>query len=282
MDGPRDGYWSECPRCGYMSSVLQASIRADTGPRAIDEAARVHALGAIRRANFDRILDVIERLRPGQRGRVLDVGAGYGWFLDAAASRGYEVTGIEPDRGDAAHARKHAVIDGFFPADLPAGAVYDVITFHDVFEHLDDPGAVARSIHERLSDGGLAVVNIPNSRGILFRIARTLNAAGIHRPFDRMWQRGLPSPHRSYFHPDALADVFKKAGFREVHRSALPSMSREGLWSRLRFDRSMPVAASVAVWVALTAGWPVLRVLPSDISLHVFEKVGVMRQDNNA
>lgn len=271
MNGPRNGYWFECARCGYMSSTLEASIRAQTDTPAIDEAARVEALGAIRRRNFEHILDVIGRLRAG-RGRVLDVGSGYGWFLDAAAARGYEVVGIEPDRGDAAHARAHTVIDGFFPDDLPGNAMFDVITFHDVFEHVDDPAAVARAVHDRLTPGGLAVINLPNSRGALFRIARGLNAIGVRGPFDRMWQRGFPSPHRSYFHPGALAGVFAGTGLREIHRGALQSFSHDGLWARLRFDRSMPAAAAAAVWAALTVGQPVLSMLPSDISFHVFQK----------
>jgi SAM-dependent methyltransferase len=274
MSGPNRGYWFECPGCGFLASNLSSSI-GGTAPRVLDEAARLRALKGLRRANFERILDAMAPYATTRPCRLLDVGSAHGWFLDAAVLRGYDAVGVEPDPDPAelARSRNHRVIAGRFPEALGNDECFDIITFNDAFEHLDDPAAVAAAVHRHLNPGGLAVVNLPNSLGALFRIARALNAVGIHAPFDRMWQRGFPSPHRSYFHQAALALLFERAGFREVHRGTLPGVSSAGLWSRLRYDGAMSPWSSAVIWLAIMAGRPLLSVLPSDISFHVFERV---------
>lgn len=85
-----------------------------------------------------------------------------------------------------------------------------------------------------------------------------------------MWQRGFPSPHLTYFHPVALAGMLRSHGFREVHRSTLPSFTRTGLWQRLRYDRRSSLFVSAVQWLALGLLSPLQTLLPSDISFQVF------------
>jgi SAM-dependent methyltransferase len=274
MRGPTRGYWFECDACGHLSSNLAVSI-GGRAERILDEAARLRALERLRRSNFARVLDALDVVSMPRRSRLLDVGCGHGWFLDAAVLRGYDAVGVEPDADLAAlaRARNHRVIDGFFPTALIPDDRFDVVTFHDVFEHMDAPRLVVSEVFNRLNPGGIVVVNLPSSRGALFRIARALDAVGMHGPFDRMWQRGFPSPHLSYFTPDGLASLFVREGFREVHRRSLQSLSTAGLWSRLRYDGARSVPTAAALWLALTLAHPLLSVLPPDIMLHVFQRV---------
>jgi 2-polyprenyl-3-methyl-5-hydroxy-6-metoxy-1,4-benzoquinol methylase len=73
-----------------------------------------------------------------QKGRVLDLGAGIGAFLNAMKQRGWEITGIEPDAGARQQARHLFGIDlretGFLN-ELPAGS-FDAITLWHVLEHV--------------------------------------------------------------------------------------------------------------------------------------------------
>jgi 2-polyprenyl-3-methyl-5-hydroxy-6-metoxy-1,4-benzoquinol methylase len=269
------GYAFECTRCGLQASNLQPAI--DDAGRAttqLDEAFRHDALEPLRRANFERVLDVLDHLRKPQQRRLLDVGCAHGWFVEAAERRGYAVTGLEPDARIAAVARTRAqrIIAGFFPGDLPAAERYDVITFHDVFEHLPDPRGALAACHERLDDDGLLVLNLPSSEGVLFRTARALARIGIAGPLDRLWQRGFPSPHLTYFTPEVLASMLRAEGFEEVHRSSLPSFTREGLWQRLRYDRATSIVRAAMLWPPLWALSLVIRWLPGDISLQVFRR----------
>jgi SAM-dependent methyltransferase len=261
-----------CPDCGHLVSTLEAAIEQPSAEGQLDEERREAALSAVRRKNFDIILDRLTALTPCEGSVLLDVGCAHGWFLDAAARRGYVAYGIEPDRqvGTRTSQRGHAVVAGFFPDDLPAGVHYDVIAFNDVFEHVDDPGRILDACRDRLRAGGLLVINLPSSRGVFFRIAAALDRVGMHRPYERLWQRGFPSPHRSYFHPDALARLAERHGFREAYRGTLDSFQAEGLWQRLRFDTSAPLLVSAILWVGICLAAPLLRRLPADISLHVF------------
>lgn len=274
MIGPKRGYWFECRRCGFLASALEPAIGDNDRHDAIDEECRREALDELRHLNFERALDDLERHRTSESPSLLDVGCAHGWFLQAASRRGYLATGLEPDPNIAAEARQAGlpVLPGYFPRDLPTREPFDVISFHDVFEHLTSPKEAAEACFDRLAPGGLLVLTLPSSRGVLFRLARLFSRVGLHGPLDRLWQRGFPSPHLSYFHPAILAELMRACGFREIHRGSLPSFSRRGSWQRLRYDRRSSVLTSAVQWLALGALSPVLRVLPSDISLQIFRR----------
>lgn len=264
------GWRFDCPQCGFLASTLAPSIGVDTAT--IDERERERALVGIRHRSFAHLLDRLDATGPLAQRRLLDVGCAHGWFLDLARERGYRAKGIEPDGAVAnvARAKGHDVVTGFFPQDLQPGERFDVIVFNDVFEHLPDPRAVLRATRERLSDGGQLLLNLPSSRGIVYRAANLLQGAGMRGPHDRLWQAGLPSPHLSYFHPEGLARLVTSESFDEIERGTLPLYDVPTLWSRLRFARGTPLPIAAAAWLALAAMSPFLRWLPADISYQIF------------
>ncbi|HSM05012.1 MAG TPA: class I SAM-dependent methyltransferase [Longimicrobiales bacterium] len=226
------------------------------------------------------MLDVISRLAeapPLADSRLLDVGSAHGWFLDAARGRGAQAEGIEPDPELHAFsvARGLPVTEGFFPDDLPSpggSGGYDWIVFNDVLEHVPDPRAVLRASAERLAAGGILVVNGPSRRGFFFRMARLFHRLGYRAPLDRMWQRGLPSPHLSYFEPATLQAMARSEGLTEIHRFPLPSLSRDGLRERLAYAGSIPGPIRFVMWLALWVASPMIAILPRDIQVQVFRR----------
>ena len=171
-----------CPACGFYASTLPVKINQ---VRRIDEINRERALQPLRSMNFSRILaDCADLLPSGAN--VLDVGCAHGWFLDAANSAGYRCTGIDPDYQIAARARAagHTVIDGLFPDAMLMDQRYDIITFHDVLEHLPQIDQVVAQLSQHLNDGGLTIVNLPVSDGLIFRLTRALaRAVKINGPY---------------------------------------------------------------------------------------------------
>lgn len=273
MDGPYRGYWYACPNCDFLCSNLSPTIGVHNASHAIDEAGRRKGLEHLRRANFEDILDFIDRCRQGNHVRLLDVGCAHGWFLQAARERNYKVAGIEPDPSSASLASPDLnVITGYFPDMLPKGASFDLICFNDVLEHLPDPRAIADACFDRLAPNGLLIVNLPSSQGVLFQICRALARVGIGWPIDRMWQRGLPSPHLTYFHPVILARLLGTHGFRELHRRQLPAIQQTGLWARLRCDEQSSAIKSGILWISITILSPLLKFLPSDATVQIFQK----------
>jgi len=251
-----------CPSCGFLASTLTPG--AGTG---------VEGLEALRKHNYARLLDRLETLRPLQGARILEVGCAWGWFLAAARERGASVQGIEPERANAELARAAGlpVEVGYFPADLEASGPFDAIVFNDVFEHIPQPSALLGPLEALLAPDGLLVINLPSSAGALFRLARTLDRVGVHGPFERLWQKGFPSPHISYFNPNNLRLLVERhSGLRRALEFPLDSVLREGLSERIGSSHR-----GLAGTLMLAGIWTmsfVLPLLPSDIHVGVFRR----------
>lgn len=146
----------------------------------------------------------------GAKGRVLDVGCGRGFLLDAFRRRGWEVQGTELDERSAAHAREalgipvHVGPPGSEP--WPDGHFDAVVLWH-VLEHLPDPSAELARVRRLLASGGVLMVGIPDFGSPEARLAR------------QGWFH-LDVP-RHLCHPSAgwLAAALDEAGF-EVRRSS--------------------------------------------------------------
>jgi SAM-dependent methyltransferase len=277
MHSLRHDWCFACPVCGCLASNLRPHIGNGQVADIIDEKQREISLVSLRKKNFERILDRIDSMTDPARRSLLEVGCAHGWFLDAATKRGYDVHAIEPDAPIAAlpACRGHDVTIGFFPDALPPAQRYDVIVFNDVFEHLPDPRAALAACRQRLQPDGLLVINLPNSDGTFFRIATLLDRLSIPGPHDRMWQKGFPSPHVSYFHPNALTRLTGREGFAEIYRGTLDSLDRRGLWQRLRLDRRSSLFRAIATWLGITVASPLLGWLPSDISLQIYKPTSI-------
>jgi 2-polyprenyl-3-methyl-5-hydroxy-6-metoxy-1,4-benzoquinol methylase len=155
-----------------------------------------------------KYLDYLVRLlrdhgvAPG--GRVLDVGAGYGFFLAALERAGYETDGLELSEHAAAEARQRVrgqvLVQGAeepfpFPDDR-----FDAVTLMDVIEHLQDYGRTLASCRRCLKPGGK-----------LFVI--TLNAHSLARPLlGRRWAWYQDSTHIHMFTPRMLREGLAQAG----------------------------------------------------------------------
>jgi SAM-dependent methyltransferase len=262
-----------CPTCGYEFSTLEPEIQSGESAITIDEPMREAGLKDLREHNFPILIDRLAECGLAREASVLDVGSAHGWFLKALVQRGYKAHGIEPDREMAAMTRAAGldVYEGFFPDDLPEGEQYNAITFNDVFEHLPHIDEVARHCIERLKPGGLLLINSPNTQGAFYRIARLTRLAGIHGLWDRMWQKGLPSPHLSYFSIGSLVALLRRTGFSEATRFVIQVDQAKGSWSRIRYT-GMAFPAATIVWAGLLIARPIMKMLPSDFVVVIFRK----------
>ncbi len=272
----RRPWLARCPSCGFLEAGLSVRAQDEAARAAIDESHRESGLRALRQRNFDRILDRLDAVGNGRRGRLLDVGCAHGWFLEAARARGFDACGIEPDPAICALAQSKGleVRTGYFPDDIPDGEMFDVIVFNDVFEHLPASATVLRACCRRLVPGGLLAINLPSSRGTFYRLADGLDRCGICGPFERMWQKNFASPHLLYLTPAHLDRLAERAGLINLHGSSLPSVEAAGLWARLRYDRSGSIAAAAIVWLGVVTALPILHLLPADIFLGIYRKPG--------
>lgn len=238
-----------CDACTLYA--LRRETLEDTGGE-LDREHVVPGLRALRERNYRTVLDV---LRPWQGGRLLDVGCSAGLFLASAQAAGFRCHGIEPDpyfRCQAEGIVPGAVAAGHFPADLPSDwHSFDVITFHDVLEHLPDPIAALSEAKRLLNPGGVIAVSLPVADGFAFRLGCLLGRMGIRFALQRLFQVGFPYPHWFYFSRQSLARVAPRAGLQVARTIPLASFSWQGMWDRARTHLVHPERARE--WARLAA-----------------------------
>jgi 2-polyprenyl-3-methyl-5-hydroxy-6-metoxy-1,4-benzoquinol methylase len=262
-----------CQSCAYEGSTLGNAINSSDENITLDETAREIALKSLRTENFRAIVETAVRIDGTARKSLLDVGCAHGWFLEQARSH-FEVLGLEPDTqvGQKAAQRGLPVREGYFPEALRDDEKFDVIVFNDVIEHIPDIANAVDDCRRRLNAHGLLILNLPNSRGFFYRLAKVLAQVGLAGPFERMWQKGMPSPHVHYFDPHSLAAFVAPHGFTQRYMGELPSLRREGLLERLRFFKKANPVTTYVQFLILSCIIPMLRLFSSDIILMIFEK----------
>lgn len=265
----------QCIECSYEGSTLEPRILEQRVGNDLDEHAREDALRTLRIANFDILARRVALLLPAApRGprRLLDVGCAHGWFLQRMSGE-YEVAGIEPDPliADIARGRGFDVKSGFFPS-VVGEETYDVIAFNDVLEHIPDVAGTLAACHAHLNAGGHVIVNAPDRTGFLYRLSKAMARVGLGRSFDRMWQVGFPSPHLHYFDTPTMERLARKAGFSVADTFALPTASYDGLYSRVRYDKSVSAVKAGLLTAIIGALIPALTILPADIRVWILRK----------
>ncbi len=232
----------------------------------INESARAEALKDIRYENFGQILQAISFYKP-DGGKLLDVGAAHGWFLELAGSK-FNALGLEPDQTVAKETlgRGVNIRIGYFPEALAPTEMFDVIVFNDVLEHIPNISQVITDCKTHLNHNGLLVINLPNSDGIFYRVGALLCRLGTQGFFNRMWQKDLPSPHLHYFNRANLVKLLGNTGLHVLRNDRLESVKLAGLYRRLTYaNNQQSLFSTVLSYCVVACMVPFLRILPSDI-----------------
>ena len=157
-----------------------------------------------RRRTFESIMDVVEQ--HARKGRILDVGCAEGTLLDIAQKRGWEVSGVEPNKHLVTWAKKQyglKILQGSLSNKALRKSSYDVITLLDVIEHVPEPERFLRRCYELLAPGGLLFISTPDFGSVWSRVMR------------RHWFYIL-SIHVFYFTQQTLSALLLRAGFEVI------------------------------------------------------------------
>jgi 2-polyprenyl-3-methyl-5-hydroxy-6-metoxy-1,4-benzoquinol methylase len=125
----------------------------------------IRARYATSRYNLNRVWKYVS---PGNR--LLDVGSYCGAFMKIAASRGLEVTGVEPSQWAAAMSKQvieAPVIQGTLENVPMEKGLFDIITLWDVLEHFEDPASELRKISNLLTPDGYFFFFNPHGRQLV-------------------------------------------------------------------------------------------------------------------
>jgi len=154
---------------------------------------------------------------------LLDVGCGFGYFLERAAGDGWHTIGIDIVAEAVSAARERVPTGCLFAADLrgaglAAGSV-DAITMWDMLDMVPDPGVELAESLRVLAPGGIIGIRVRNLTGQLW----------LYNCYTRLgwlWRRTeFKSPftfHRHSFTPKAIEHLLARIGFCEIESSDSP------------------------------------------------------------
>jgi SAM-dependent methyltransferase len=201
----------ECRKCGLMYANPRAAapdheLVVDYDPdfvEQIGENSQRFAKEALQVRDYAATRKLLAERFP-KRGRMLEVGSGYGYLLDYFRQDGWDVVGVEPNEGLNRHARKVLDIE-VLPLILPEAkfpdASFDVVTMMHVIEHVPDPTDTLNEIFRILKPGGMLVMETPRYDTLMFKLLgrreRSLSCEG----------------HIYFFTTRTLRQISKKAGF---------------------------------------------------------------------
>jgi SAM-dependent methyltransferase len=157
------------------------------------------------RREFARTVDFIRRYIP--RGRLLELGCAYGFFLKEAA-RYFNAAGIELAQGAVEHARRaglkviHGVAD---EATLATIGLADVVVMLDVIEHLPVPSETLALCHRHLSAGGIVVITTGDFGSFAAKLSRA------------KWRLMTPPQHLWFFTRESVSRMAGHLGFAVEH-----------------------------------------------------------------
>lgn len=157
--------------------------------------------------NFKEILLFLNKSLPG-KGKLLDIGCGYGHFIEIMKRQGWSVYGIDLSHKVLLYAKEKgldvletSIDDVSFPDEY-----FDVVTAFYVLEHVTNPLQVLKNIYKMLKPCGILVLRVPHTTPIIrflsfFRIKNNLYDIPYHL-FD--------------YSPQTITHLLKKSGFSTV------------------------------------------------------------------
>jgi 2-polyprenyl-3-methyl-5-hydroxy-6-metoxy-1,4-benzoquinol methylase len=153
---------------------------------------------------------------------ILEIGSGFGFFLDSMNKSGYNIEGIEisnPRRIYAKRISKVNVYDYDINEKVPEIGKFDNIVMFAVLEYISDPIHFLKNTSKLLKNNGKLLLKIPNVNDLSLK---------HHESYKNwFWQ----SAHANYFSPKVLKLVLKKAGFKKIKIFGLQRYSIENMFN---------------------------------------------------
>lgn len=167
---------------------------------------------AIRKIALKQKKNWITRATGLQKGHILDIGCGTGYFLREMKTDGWQVTGLEPDEKARALAESNSQVTA-----LPSEALFrlpkdsfDAITLWHVLEHVHELHQYLDKIRELLRPEGKLFIAVPNY------------PSKDQEKFGACWAAYDVPRHLYHFSASAMTKLTEQHGFRMEAIRAMP------------------------------------------------------------
>lgn len=190
-----------CRGCGFAYSLLI--------PKAADYA-RVY--GAYDYAGEDAARSATSiakeaalaaRLARGRTGKVIDIAAGAGRFLEHFQAMGWDCYATEFNEDMCQFLERKgftAYRGGLFPEEAP-DSQFDIVIFTEIIEHINNPTPVLQRLNHLLRPGGIIYITTPNWNSIERRL------------LEKDWGMLCWPEHLTYWTPRHVDRALRQAGF---------------------------------------------------------------------
>lgn len=128
--------------------------------------------------------------------KVLDIGCGFGFFLDVARKKGWDVYGSEINKECIKVLNKKKIPN--INIENYRKETFDLISLWTVYEHLIDPNDFLKKVLKLLKINGKIIINIPNIDSLSARILHD-ECSMFHG-----------HQHLNFYSPKTLGTLFKK------------------------------------------------------------------------
>jgi SAM-dependent methyltransferase len=220
-----------CRRCQYVFSSFDADLHYD-GFWGDEVADGEHVYWSEARGRMHQ--DFANRFLVGRSGRLLDMGCGLGFFLQAtSAYPNWDRYGCEISPAAVRYAREkldqNVMCTRLEEADLPRGS-FDIVTLWDVLEHVLRPDPLLRRCHALLRDGGICFIRSPNIAVQLPR-ARFARLLPITPPSVGYLQ---PRHHLHHYSMSSIRRLLERNGFSRIEFIHLRPIQGPGIAGRVK------------------------------------------------
>lgn len=164
-----------------------------------------------RNVMLDRKLKLIKKSVSGKK--LLDYGAGTGYFLQHMTKHGFAASGVEIDPEARTFIKDKFDLIVNEPSVMlndTRAKVYDAITMWHVLEHVEKPHELLTKMHHLLNDDGRIFIAVPNH---ISRDGQT---------YKGYWAAYDVPRHLWHFEPETMALMAKKNGFAVEKYERLP------------------------------------------------------------
>lgn len=217
-----DHFLMKCLNCGLVCTKIIPS--EEVLKKFYDEYPSYVELSDVTLQRYNEILDMLEKYR--KTNNLLESGCGYGFFLEEAKKRNWNVFGTEKSAKALNECRKKNIpVSEHIEQIIPSGEKFDAVVSLEVIEHLTNPSKEIATYTEILRPGGVAYFTTPNFDSLSRLVLKD------------KWNVIIYPEHLYYFTGKTISTLLSKKGFKKVSIQA-PGFSPARLIYAIRAGRN--------------------------------------------
>jgi len=166
---------------------------------------------------FNSVLNRLSFKYPQEEKTILDVGCGFGYFLEIAAEKKWFVKGVEIVKSAAQNARERLgnnnIFNGYLLESKYSDDSFEAVTLWDVLIHLDEPFNDLNECFRIVKEGGTVGIRVRN-----VKFQRILHA--VYYPLRGVAKYlGIKNPsvfHRLSYSDKSIRLLLQRVGFENI------------------------------------------------------------------